>query len=454
LQQNKVERLHMVKFVLLDGVGTQLLQGIFSWDFLQVIVALVVIIGFALTSAAVFSFLDRKIMAQMQDRIGPIHTGGPWGILQAVADIVKLLLKEDIIVSASDKILYILAPIMFIAPIIGTFVVLPFSPYIGLPGTALATGLIYIVAMSSIDVLAVFMAGYGSNNKYAIIGGIRGIAQMISYELPLILSLVGAVILTSILAPGNTGIGTIALREIMVFQNAWHTTNVPVLDFIFQGFTPWAWFILVQPLMVVIYYICGLAETNRAPFDIAEADSELVAGHLTEYSGVRWAMFFLGEYSNMMIVSSVITFLFLGGWSGPGEQYLVGLHSPLWGFVGNILALGYFVIKVYLLALVFVWIRGTLPRLRPDQLMRFAWLILMPITLGNIIVTAFLYLIVNATGAPDWVYLVVLGIVNWAALASFIWLVSRVTAVNTRKAQMPAIRASLRVVQEKENVLR
>ncbi len=438
----------MASLVLVDNIGTQLLQGILSWDFLQFVVAFLSVFGFVLTSATILVLAERKVMAWMQDRYGPLHTG-PWGLLQTVADVAKLLLKEDIHASKIDKALFLVAPSVFIAPVIASFAVLPLCPYVQLPGIPLATGLVFLVAVSSIDVVAVIMAGWSSNNKYSLIGGLRSAGQMISYELPLVLALVGVVMLTSVLAgqPGypasvNKGIGTISFIEIMQFQNAWHHTGIAVLDFIFDGFTPWAWFILVQPLMLVIYYISGLAETNRPPFDLPEAESELVAGYLTEYSGMRWAMFFLGEYGNMTIVSAVTSYMFLGGFSGPGVNFLTGLHSLLWGFVGNILALGYFLLKVYGLCFVFIWVRSTLPRLRADQLMQFAWLILMPVTLGNIVVVALLYFMLS--WAPVWVYLVVLGIVNWLAFAGFIFLVGRVTKSTTRRAQAPAIRAQLR----------
>ncbi|MBV9231452.1 MAG: NADH-quinone oxidoreductase subunit H [Chloroflexi bacterium] len=438
----------MYTLLLADDIGTQLLNGILSWDFLQFVVALLSIFGFVLTSAVILVLAERKVMGWMQDRVGPIHTG-PWGLLQTVADVAKLLLKEDIHASNTDKAVFLLAPSVFIAPVIAAFAVLPFSPYIGLPGSALATGIVYLVAMSSLDVVGVIMAGWSSNNKYALIGGLRSAAQMISYELPLVLALVGVVMLTSVLAghpgyPGSDSIGTIAIKEIMDFQNVWQKTGNPVLDFIFQGFTPWAWFFLVQPLMLVIYYTCGLAETNRAPFDLPEAESELVAGYLTEYSGMRWAMFFLGEYGNMTIVSAIGSYLFLGGFAGPGVAYLTGLHSLLWGFVGNILALGYFVLKIYFLCFVFIWVRTTLPRLRADQLMQFAWLILMPVTLGNILLTGLIYFLTAAVGLPTWAFLIVLGLVNWAAFFGFVWLVGRVTISSTRRAQAPAIRAQRR----------
>ncbi len=441
----------MFAMLLADDLGTQLLHGIISWQFLQFVVAFLSIFGFILTSAVIVILAERKVMAWMQDRVGPIHTG-PWGLLQTVADVGKLLLKEDIHVGASDKLLFLIAPSVFMAPVVASFAVLPFSPYIALPGSGLATGIVFLIAMSSIDVIAVIMGGWSSNNKYSLMGGLRAAAQMISYELPLFLALVGVIMLTSVLAglPGypaygsQAGVGTIALIDILHFQNVWHKTGIPILDFIFQGFTPWSWFFLFQPLMLLIYYTCGLAETNRAPFDLPEAESELVAGYVTEYSGMRWALFYLGEYGNMTIVSSIATFLFLGGFSGPGVDFLVNQNSLLWGFVGKVLALGYFVLKVYLLCFVFIWVRSTLPRLRADQLMQFAWLILIPVTLVNILVTGFLYLLIDGLGLPTWVFLVVLASVNWAGVFGFVWLVTRVTNTTTRRAQAPAIRAQLR----------
>jgi len=442
-----------ISVLLGDDIGSQLLNGIFSLQFLQFIIAFLSFFGFVLTSAVILILAERKVMAWMQDRIGPFHTG-PWGLLQTVADVGKLLLKEDIHAVKADKSLFLLAPSVFMAPVIAAFAVIPFSPYIGLPGTALATGIIYYVAMSSIDVVGVIMAGWSSNNKYSLIGGLRSAAQMISYELPLVLALVSVVMLTSALAgspgyPGSSGIGTISLKEIIDFQNTWpkNGIGIPVLDFIFNGFTPWAWFFLVQPLMIIVYYICGLAETNRAPFDLPEAESELVAGYLTEYSGMRWALFYLGEYGNMTIVSAIATALFLGGWSGPGVAYLTGLGGFGWGLLGNLLGVVYFIIKVYLLCFVFIWVRSTLPRLRADQLMQFAWLILIPITLFNILLTGLIYLVVSSLALgnlTNLVFLVVVGIFNWAMLFAFIRIVRRATSATTRRALAPAIRAQRR----------
>src|SRR5713226_2671906 len=433
----------MYSIVFADDIGSQLFNGIFSWQFLQFLVAFISFFGFVLTSAVILILAERKIMGWMQDRYGPLHTG-PWGLLQTVADVGKLLLKEDIHAALTDKSLILLAPSVFLAPVIAAFAVIPFSPYIGVPGTALATGIVYYVAMSSIDIVGLVMAGWSSNNKYSLIGGLRSAAQMISYELPLVLALVGVVMLTSILA--NSGLGTISVRDVATYQttSAFPFKGIGFFDFVFQGFTPWAWFFLQQPLMVIIYYICGLAETNRPPFDLPEAESELVAGYLTEYSGLRWGLFYLGEYGNMTIVSAIATYLFLGGFSGPGVAFLTGLNNIGWGLLGNLLAIGYFVTKVYLLCFVFIWVRSTLPRLRADQLMQFAWLILIPVTLFNIIVTALIYLILSSLGSPNWLFQIVLALVNFAMLAGFIYIVGRATIATTRRAQPPAIPARRR----------
>jgi NADH-quinone oxidoreductase subunit H len=435
-------------FILADNIGHQILSFIFSGQFVQFIVVFLFAFAFPILSAMVINYLERKVMAWMQDRRGLYHTG-PHGTLQLVADVGKMLTKEDVHAGKTDKSIFLLAPSVFIAPMVASFAVLPFSPFISLPGTALATGLVYLLAMSSLDVIGVIMAGWGSNNKYSLIGGLRAAAQMISYELPLLLSLVGVILITSILAgtpgyPGSSGIGTISIKEIMTFQNAtnWPGKGIAFFDFLFQGFTPWAWFLLVQPLMLVVYYTCGLAETNRSPFDLPEAESELVAGYLTEYSGIRWGLFFLGEYGNMTIVSAITTSLFLGGWSGPGVGYLTAPGMPVgWVILGNLLGVLYFVLKVYLLCVVFIWVRGTLPRLRADQLMQYAWLILIPTTLGNIILTGMLYLVLNALGLSNTLFLVILGVINWLLLYGFIRVVSRATVTSTRRAQAPAIRA-------------
>ncbi len=384
-------------------------------------------LGFLMTAATILVYLERKTQAYMQDRYGPLHYG-PAGILQSPFDVVKLLLKEDIrSFKQVDSTVFRLAPMIFFAPVITAFVALPFSPY--LTASALATGIIYYVALSSIDVIGVFMAGWGSNNKYALIGGLRSAAQMISYELPLVLSIVGVVMLSSALAPGcsganadlaTCGIGSISFTQIIAAQ--------------MNPNAPWFWFVLAQPLGLLVYYICGLAETNRAPFDLPEAESELVAGYMTEYSGLRWAMFFLGEYGNMTIVSAVATALFLGGWSGPGAA--IGFWQGIFGTTGaggfvaglifNIIALFWFVLKMSVLLLVFMWVRATLPRLRADQLMRFAWLFLIPLTLINILVSGVALLLpIGLVGQ-----VLVSAVVNWIMLFVMIFAFRRITGVS------------------------
>ena len=382
---------------------------------------------FLMGAATVLVYLERKVQAWMQDRYGPLHVG-PHGTLQTIMDVAKLLLKEDLKPTSTDNVIFRVAPMVFFAPVIAAFVVIPFSPY--MTAAALGTGIIYYIALSSIDVIGVFMAGWGSNNKYALIGGLRSTAQMISYELPLILSLVGVVMLTSVFAPGcvgahpdlaTCGVGSISFTEIIAAQ--------------MRPEAPWLWFALLQPLGLIIYFICGLAETNRAPFDLPEAESELVAGYLTEYSGLRWAMFFLGEYGNMTIVSAVATALFLGGWSFPGAAigFWTTHFGSLWGAViFNIICVAIFLSKMFALLFVFLWVRATLPRLRADQLMRYAWLFLIPLTLVNILVTGGLLLI--PVSLP--VRVAIAAVVNWGMLL-IVFVSFRSVAGLTTKGKLP-----------------
>jgi len=396
-----------------------------GFQIVHVVVTLLFFIFLVATNAVIMVYAERKVMAYMQDRVGPKHYG-PFGSLQSTYDVLKLLLKEDIRSKETDNAIFTLAPMVFFAPVITAFVALPFSPF--MTTSALGTGLILYVALSSLDVIGVFMAGWGSNNKYALIGGLRSAAQMISYELPLLLSLVGAVMLTSVVSHG--GVGSISFTDITSAQlNPW-----------------WRWFVLIQPLGLIIYYTCGLAETNRAPFDLPEAESELVAGYLTEYSGMRWAMFFLGEYGNMLIVSSVATVLFLGGWSGPGAD-LAFWHAHVTANPGgvfsvadlifNAIAVFWFLVKVYALQMIFIWVRSTLPRLRADQLMQYAWLILIPLTLINILVTAALLLAV-----PQPYTLWVTAGVNWVLVVAYIFILSRIIGASPKGVTPPWVTAA------------
>jgi NADH-quinone oxidoreductase subunit H len=396
------------------GVGFQVVH---------VVVTLLFFILLVSTNAVIMVYADRKVMALMQDRLGPTHYG-PFGILQSTYDVLKLLLKEIVQSKQTDNAIFTVAPMIFFAPVLTAFVMLPFSPFV--TTAALGTGIILYVALSSLDVIGVFMAGWGSNSKYALIGGLRSSAQMISYELPLVLSLVGAVMVTSVLAHG--GVGSISFSDIV------HAQMQPW----------WLWFVLIQPLGLLIYYICGLAETNRTPFDLPEAESELVAGYLTEYSGMQWAMFFLGEYGNMLIVSSVAVALFLGGWSGPGadlgfwQAHVTANPGGIFSIadlIFNVIAVFWFLVKVYVLQLVFVWVRTTLPRLRADQLMQFAWLILIPVTLVNILISAALLLAV-----PQPYTLWVMGGVNWLMVVGFVMLLGRVIGASPKGVEPPWVR--------------
>src|SRR5881296_4448823 len=269
------------------------------WAVLRLVIAVALAAGLVFNGALAQIYLERKIQAIIQDRLGPLHTG-PWGLLQTFADAIKLLGKEDIRARLTDKWFFLAAPSIVFSPMLASYVVIPFAP--GIVGADLNVGLLYMTTLGSMTVLGIVIAGWASNNKYSLIGGLRSAGQLISYEVPQILSLVTVVLV----------VGTLSMVGIAESQPGWQLN------------------VLVLPLAFVTYFIAGLAETNRAPFDLPEAESELVAGFLTEYSGMRWAFFFLGEYGNMTIVSAITTYLFLGGWSGPGVAYLIGLGSLGW----------------------------------------------------------------------------------------------------------------------------
>ena len=302
-------------------------------------VSLIGVIGLVAVNALFLIWMERKVSAHMQLRPGPMEVGFH-GALQTIADALKLIGKELITPEDVDKLIYLLAPIVMFLPVLVSFVVIPFSPTLIIRD--LNVGLLLIFAFSTLSVLAILMAGWSSNNKYSLLGAIRSVAQNIAYEIPLLITAMSIILMAGSLKP----------TDIVAQQSC-------------------LWNIFLQPLAFLLFTICGTAETNRAPFDIPEAESELVAGFHTEYSGMRFAIFFLAEYTNMFIVSAVATILFLGGWKGPI------LPPVVW-----------FLLKVYAMIFLMMWFRWTFPRLRFDQLITFAWKILIPLSLANLILTA------------------------------------------------------------------
>jgi len=307
---------------------------------------LIGVISLVAVNALFLIWMERKVSAHIQLRPGPMEVGFH-GALQTIADALKLIGKELITPEDVDKLIYLLAPIVMFLPVLVSFLVIPFSPTLLIRD--LNVGVLLIFAFSTLTVLAILMAGWASNNKYALLGAIRSVAQNVAYEIPLLLTAMSIILMAGSFQP-----------SVIVAQ---------------QGLV---WNIFVQPLAFILFIICGTAETNRAPFDIPEAESELVAGFHTEYSGMRFAIFFLAEYTNMFIVSAVATIFFLGGWHGPF------LPPVVW-----------FLIKVYALIFLMMWFRWTFPRLRFDQLITFAWKILIPLALVNLIVTAFVLKLVR-----------------------------------------------------------
>lgn len=298
----------------------------------------VVLIGFVLTMVMGAIYIERRAAGRMQSRLGPNRVG-PFGLLQPVADAVKVLLKENIVPDTADKVVHWLAPVIAFSPVMMIFAVVPFQN--GALLADLNIGILYIVAISSISTVGVFMAGWSSGNKYSLLGAMRNVAAVVSYELPLVLSIVGVVLVA----------GSLSMNQIVLAQ------DIP--------------FILLQPLGFLIFFAAACAEINRSPFDLMEADSELVAGFHTEYSGMKFAMFYLVEYAEAIAMSAIITTLFLSGWRGPW------LPPWLW-----------FILKTLIVFFVMVWTRTTLPRVRIDQLMALAWKFLFPLALVNLFITA------------------------------------------------------------------
>jgi NADH-quinone oxidoreductase subunit H len=317
-------------------------------------IKVVVVVVAILTGCAYSTLLERRVVAFMQNRVGP-NTAGPWGLLTPIADGLKLIFKEDIVPAGVERMTYALAPIIAFIPSMLAFAVVPFTRDFSLFGreitgslSDLNIGVIYIFAVTSLAVYGITLAGWSSGSKYSLLGGIRSSAQMISYELSYGLTIVGVILIAN----------TLSMRELVAQQD-----------------TITHWFIWRQPLGFLLYLICAIAETNRAPFDLPEAESELVGGYHTEYSSMRFSMFFIGEYAAMLAVSCVGTTLFLGGWQGPFLPPIV-----------------WFLIKVFGCMFFFIWLRATFPRFRYDQLMNFGWKVLFPLALLNTMVTAFFVL--------------------------------------------------------------
>ncbi len=314
---------------------------------LAAILKVIGVLMFVGLNAYILIWGERKVSGHIQRRIGPIRVGGPSGIMQSAADILKLMSKEDFVPSGADWWLWVLAPVVSVAPAVLVYLVLPIGRTLVLRN--LNVGLVFFSSVSSFTLLGIFMAGWGSNNKYSLLGAMRAGAQLFSYEIPLILSTIGVVMLA----------GSLTLQRIVAAQ------------------THYGWFIFPQIVGFIVFFVASVAELNRTPFDLAEAESELVAGYFTEYSGMRWAMFAIAEYSNLFTLSALGVTLFLGGWHGP--------LLPGWVW---------FVLKSYFLVFVGIWIRWTLPRVRIDQLMDLGWKFLFPVSVLNLLGTG-LYLMVR-----------------------------------------------------------
>jgi len=335
-------------------------------DYAIPIVVLVVKVLFVLvvvlTFVAYLTLMERKVLGWIQVRLGPNRVG-PWGLLQPLADGVKLIMKEEITVAGANKVIYIVAPLIVVTCALIPFAVIPFAKGLGLESilgplaqqyalnsgviSDINVGILYIFGISSLGVYGVVLGGWPSNNKYSLLGSIRTGAQMISYELGLSLSVIGVLMLA----------GTLSLTGIVEAQDS-----------------VWKWFIFRQPLGFLLFLIAGSAEIARTPFDLLECENELVAGYQTEYSSMKFGLFYLGEYAHLLFLSALASTLYLGGWQGPILPPIV-----------------WFLLKTFFFVFLFVWIRGTYPRLRYDRVMNFGWKVLLPVGLFNVMITAFFY---------------------------------------------------------------
>jgi NADH-quinone oxidoreductase subunit H len=334
------------------------------------IVKIIVVLVILLTCVAYTVLLERKVVGRIQNRFGPSRVG-PFGLLQPLADGLKLYLKEDIMPTSVYRPLYILAPIIALACALLSIAVVPFGANIQYHGvdmfqiSDLNIGLLVILGVTSVGVYGIALSGWASNNKYSLLGSLRSSAQMVSYELALGLSLIGVVLRS----------GSLRLRDIVDVQST-------------HGILSWNVFGGFQIVAFFIYLIAAYAETNRAPFDLVEAESELTGGYHTEYSSMKFAMFFMAEYANMITVGCVATLLFFGGWSSPFGNLLPTPHNIV---LLALLPVFWFVLKVFFFVFLYIWVRGTTPRFRYDQLMGFGWKFLVPLAIANIVVAALIY---------------------------------------------------------------
>lgn len=308
------------------------------------LLGVVTISTFCLLIALFLIWFERKVIARFQDRVGPNRVGGKFGLLQTLADALKLFTKEDLVPTGADRVSFNAAPILAVVSALLLWAVIPFAP--GVIGTDLNVGILYIAAISSTSSVGILLAGWGSNNKYALLGAFRMVAQLISYEVPFLLALLVPVLLAR----------TMYMQELVQAQTIW--------------------FILLAPLAALIFFISALAELGRTPFDLIEAESEIIGGFHTEYSGMKFAMFFVAEFVNTLFMSALFATVFLGGWRGPGAEQV-----PLLGLV-------YFFLKSFLVYTVIVWVRATFPRIRVDQLSDFNWKFLVPLSVVLVFFTA------------------------------------------------------------------
>jgi NADH-quinone oxidoreductase subunit H len=330
-------------FVNLGNSWTTLLSSFLPpWAVILVnfLVVAVILVMMPVVATLTLTVMERKVIARIQNRIGPNRVG-PWGIFQAIPDAIKMLTKEDIVPANADKPVFNIAPPLIFAGAALLWAVIPFGR--GMIGQDLNVGVLYLVAIGSISTIAIIMAGWSSNNKFALVGAFRVVAQLLSYEIPMVLAIAAVVLL----------VGTMKMSQIVELQ------TVP--------------FIVVLPAAFIAYMLAAAAETGRAPFDLVEADSEIVAGYMIEYSGLKFGWFYIAEYGNLLAVSAIATTLFLGGWRGP--------------FAGQIPALGplYFITKTVLIVFLLMWIRGTWPRFRIDQMLALAWKVLVPLGLFTLL---------------------------------------------------------------------